>query len=87
MLLIVSDPGETKKPLWPSLTMELGELRSLSIILTYKEEDEFYKTTEAGGWMSPDTPCSWSCSPQTRRGGGQCRRPATQVAGGVSPFT
>jgi hypothetical protein len=35
--------------------------------------------------MPPITPGSWTCCPQTHRGGGHCRWHVTQVAGGVSP--
>ena len=35
--------------------------------------------------MLPFTPGSWTCYPQTHRGGGHCRWHVTQVAGGVSP--
>ena len=31
------------------------------------------------------TPGSWTCGPQTHRGGVHCRWPATQVDGGISP--
>ena len=42
-------------------------------------------TTEVGGRMPSVTPGSWTCCPQTHRGGEHCRWPVTQVAGGISP--
>ena len=42
-------------------------------------------TTEVGGRMLSVTPGSWTCCPQTHRGGVHCRWPATQVDGGISP--
>ena len=35
--------------------------------------------------MPSVTPGSWTCHPQTHRGGVHCRWPVTKVVGGISP--